>query len=147
MSPSQKRAHIVAAAEQTGDPLLLWAVADGPRIIIVDAAPVGGPPGTLAVLRCGLGEQTAGLPAPVTVDGHAMTPQTVLQVLGTLGCQSLEVLLVGCQPAVLDEHMGLSETVRGAVPEAAELARSLAWEAAAGSPAGSAETEMESAGA
>lgn len=128
---------------------LAYDVLDGhyETLIIVDAAPVGGPPGTLAVLRCGVGEQAAELPAPVTVDGHAMTPQTVLQVLGTLGCQQLEVLLVGCQPAVLDEHMGLSETVRGAVPGAAELARSLAWEAVAGSPAGTAEAEMERAGA
>jgi hydrogenase maturation protease len=126
---------------------LAYDVLDGhyETLILVDAAPVGGPPGTLAVLRCGLGEQTAALPAPVTVDAHAMTPQTVLDVLRTLGCQSLEVLLVGCQPAVLDACMGLSESVRAAVPEAAELARSLAWEAVAGSRAGNAETEMERA--
>jgi hydrogenase maturation protease len=98
-------------------------------LILVDAAPVDGPPGTLAVLRCVLAEQPAEPSERAAVDAHAMTPQSVLDVLSTLGCSSLDVLVIGCQPAVLDERMGLSEPVRRMVPQAAALARSLAWEA------------------
>jgi hydrogenase maturation protease len=115
-------------------------------LILVDAAPVDGPPGTVGVLRCGLDTQSAGPSERAAVDAHAMTPQAVLDVLSTLGCSSLDVLVIGCQPASLDEHMGLSEPVRRVVPQAEALARSLAWEAVKGSSAGDAEEPEAEAG-
>lgn len=108
-------------------------------LILVDAAPVDGPPGTLVVLRCRIGEQPAEPSERAAVDAHAMTPQAVLDVLSTLGCSSLDVLVIGCQPAVLDERMGLSQPVRRAVPEAAALVRSLAFEAVGASAPGATE--------
>lgn len=105
-------------------------------LIMVDAAPVGGPPGTLAVLH--VSDRPGGsTPAPATVDGHAMTPQAVLDVLAHLGGTVGRVLVVGCQPAVIAERIGLSEPVRQAVNRAARLVASLAWEeAGAAGPAG-----------
>ena len=118
-------------------------------LIMVDAAPVGGPPGELAVLRVDPGSAAAGaLPGRAPVDGHAMDPQAVLGALARLGGQVSRVFVVGCQPAVLAERMGLSEPVRGAVAEAARIVTELAIrEAGRGRVAAGAAPGMERPGA
>ncbi|WP_116023231.1 hydrogenase maturation protease [Thermomonospora umbrina] len=90
-------------------------------LILVDAVPLDGPPGTLAVLEVD-GPEDAGRPA---MDGHGMNPQAVLQLLHTLGGWVERVLVVGCRPAVVEDHFGLSEPVAAAVDDAVQLVTDL----------------------
>lgn len=117
-------------------------------LIIVDALPVDGPPGTLAVIDARAGEAVtgpgnSGAPGAAPIDGHGMTPQAVLQLLGKLGGEVDRVLVVGCRPAVLDEVMGLSEPVRAALDAAVALVCALASQEAAAM--GQADAERASA--
>jgi hydrogenase maturation protease len=102
-------------------------------LIMVDAAPVGGPPGTLAVVEPAAGESGGGphppdasYPAePPVIDGHGMTPDAVLSVLRGLGGNVERVLVVACQPAVIEERMGLSDAVTAAIDDAVDLVTTL----------------------
>lgn len=112
-------------------------------LIMVDAAPLEGPPGTLAVLDAAETARTAptgDMPAsdpfgPAAFDGHSLHPQAVLDLLRKLGGWIDRVLLVGCAPAELGEGVGLSIPVRTAVDAAATLVTALAREEAAGGDA------------
>ncbi|MFH9425136.1 hydrogenase maturation protease [Streptomyces sp. NPDC017529] len=97
-------------------------------LVLVDAMRRDGPPGTLYVLEPEAGaEELPGCRDAATpaMDAHDMDPETVLRVLRRLGVRLPWVLVVGCEPAVLEEEMGLSPPVRGAVDEAARLVREL----------------------
>ncbi|GGS98064.1 hydrogenase maturation protease [Nonomuraea spiralis] len=109
---------------------LAYELLDGryDTLIMVDAVPVDGPPGTLAVIEAADGP--AGDAA--AIDGHGLHPDAVLRLLSHLGGGVERVLVVGCRPAVLDEVMGLSEPVAAAVDEAVRLVAELAWQEAAG---------------
>lgn len=97
---------------------------DYDTVILVDTVERGSAPGTLHVIE----PEDTGTPAPP--DGHRMTPDAVLALLGTL-CAStgarppLRTLVVGCEPAVLDEGIGLSPPVTDAVPRAVRLIEEL----------------------
>jgi hydrogenase maturation protease len=96
--------------------------------IFVDAMARGGEPGTLYVLEPAVdGRQDAGPP-----DGHDLTPDAVLAWLHRVGAQPPRVLIVGCEPATIDEAMGLSPAVAAVVDEAAALVLELASRNAAG---------------
>jgi|SRR5690606_26908137 hydrogenase maturation protease len=92
-------------------------------LIMVDAAGVDGPPGTVAVLE--VGDEPVPGPPPA-VDGHGMHPQAVLDLLSSLGGGMPRVLLVGCRPQTVDAVMGLSEPVAAAVEGAVALVTELA---------------------
>jgi hydrogenase maturation protease len=92
--------------------------------ILVDATARGGTPGTLYVIEpelpvtpsdAGADAATAGAPV---LDAHGMQPDVVLAMLGTLGAADRQVLVVGCEPASVDDGIGLSEPVAAAVEEA-----------------------------
>jgi hydrogenase maturation protease len=103
---------------------LAYALLDGYDVVLlVDAAPRGGEPGSLYVIEPEIGEQDTEAPQPA-LDGHAMNPMSVLRMARSMGPLSRRILLVGCEPASLggeDGHMGLSEEVSAAVDEAARL--------------------------
>jgi hydrogenase maturation protease len=99
-------------------------------LVLVDAAPLEEPPGTIAVIDASGRERAHGTRGPHMVDAHSMSPDVVLQTFHGLGGCLHRVLVVGCQPAVVDEVMGLSEPVRAAVDRAAELVVDLAREEA-----------------
>ncbi len=103
--------------------------------ILIDAAPRGGPPGTLTVLEVGPEDR----PDPITAgDGplqgsqlfnaHGMQPDVVFGVLDMLGAQAGRILVVGCQPGRLELEMGLSEPVAAAVDEAVRVVTELVTE-------------------
>jgi hydrogenase maturation protease len=127
---------------------LAYELLDGryDTLIMVDAAPVDGPPGTLAVIEVDpIGTDFPGdSPTPAAIDGHGMHPQAVLELLRGIGGAVDRVLVVGCRPAVVDEREGLSDPVRGVVDDAVSLVTALAREEAAGRTA---ETQGRSAGA
>jgi hydrogenase maturation protease len=56
------------------------------------------------------------------MDVHAMTPDAVLALVRTLGGTLGRVVVVGCEPADVDEGMGLSAPVAAAVDRAADEA-------------------------
>jgi len=104
---------------------LAYELLDGyETLVLIDAVPMGEPPGTLAVIEPASpavprrGPDGPDLPA---VDAHTMSPDVVLATLARLGGSVGRILIVGCQPAVLDEGMGLSPAVEGAVDAAADL--------------------------
>lgn len=100
---------------------LAYQLLDGYRVLVlVDAARRGAPPGTIHVLEHDLAAPTG----PAAMDAHDMSPDTVLALLGELARglgvpqQVDRVLVVGCEPARMDDHMGLSPPVAAAVDEA-----------------------------
>ncbi len=104
---------------------LAYALLDGHEaVILVDAAPRGGPPGTLYVL-----EPDAEPPgAEVAVEGHALDPGKVLRLATALGGPVGRLLVVGCEPAPSTQEemrMELSEPVQAAVEAAVGLIEGL----------------------
>lgn len=104
---------------------LAYELLDGyGALVLVDAMPMGEPPGTLAVLRPDALGETAG-EAPSPVDSHTMHPAAVLAVLSRLGGSIDEVYVVGCEPASVEPGMSLSEPVSAAINPACSLVREL----------------------
>ncbi|HEY1921201.1 MAG TPA: hydrogenase maturation protease [Tepidisphaeraceae bacterium] len=98
-------------------------------VILIDAVPRDEPPGTLFVIEPDLSAlQNAG-DSEAMIDAHGMHPEKVLRAAASMGAEFGKVLLVGCQPMPFDaEHdmqMDLSDPVRAAVGEAANIVQSL----------------------
>jgi hydrogenase maturation protease len=107
---------------------LTYALLDGyDAVILVDAAPRGGSPGTLYVLETEQGG-TAETANP-SVETHNMDPVKVLRLAAALGGKVDRLLLVACEPTPFIEAdemaQGLSDPVRAAVDEAVLLIESL----------------------
>ncbi|GEL20905.1 hydrogenase maturation protease [Pseudonocardia asaccharolytica] len=103
---------------------LAYRLLDGyDGLILIDTVHRDGPPGTVYRL-----EHSFDAPPPQTsglaLDGHAMSPDIVLGLLHDLAAANgidppvRRVLVVGCEPAVLHEGMGLSDPVTAAVEPA-----------------------------
>jgi hydrogenase maturation protease len=98
---------------------------DWELVILVDALPRGGKPGTLYTLQPELpsGE------VPPNLDAHTMNPVAVLQLVSALGGQVGRILVVGCEPATVEPdsegNMGLSAPVAAAVDEAVRMVEEL----------------------
>jgi hydrogenase maturation protease len=106
---------------------LTYALLDGyEAVVLVDAAPRGGPPGTLYVMEPTLPEGAGSLPEIPT---HGLDPAKVLQLAAAMGGQVKRVLLVGCEPAPVEDveemQIEMSAPVRAAVEEAVPLIESL----------------------
>ncbi|MEU2297034.1 hydrogenase maturation protease [Streptomyces antibioticus] len=108
---------------------LAYQLLDGyDTLVLVDATARGEAPGTLYTIEYdGPGAGSGGVPP---IDGHRMTPDTVLALLDTLcagtdGRPPRRVLIVGCEPASIEEAIGLSTPVEAAVPRAVELIEEL----------------------
>lgn len=89
-------------------------------LVIVDAVPHRGSPGTVHVLAVGPDDLGTG-----QLDAHGMEPTAVLASLGSLGGELPRTFVVGCEPEVLEEGIGLSPVVEGAVEVAAQTVVSL----------------------
>jgi hydrogenase maturation protease len=92
-------------------------------LVLIDAVPMGEAPGTLAVIEpeldAGDASETAeGVPV---VDAHTMNPDVVLANLARLGGSVEKIFILGCQPADLQEGMGLTPAVAAAVDDAVEM--------------------------
>jgi hydrogenase maturation protease len=85
--------------------------------IMVDATQRGDPPGTISVIE--LDTPTSDV-SPV-LDAHGMQPDVVLNLVGMLGESPGRVLLVGCEPEILDEQLALSPVVERAVDTAVRV--------------------------
>ena len=115
---------------------------DYDTLVLVDAVPRGGAPGTLYLIEPDLSNMSPekGVEAGrVAVDTHSMDPVKVLAFSRTLGTlsggqvtQPIYTLLVGCEPSPFgggedyaEMQMGLSEPVQAAVDEAVKMIDSL----------------------
>ncbi|MFP5068191.1 hydrogenase maturation protease [Pseudonocardia nantongensis] len=127
---------------------LAYRLLDGYRgLLLVDTVHRDGPPGTLYRLEHSFaeGDEPGGRdpggrepggrdpggrepggrePGGIELDGHDMNPDVVLGLLRDLaaatdvGSPVGRVLVLGCEPARMDEGIGLSEPVAAAVPPA-----------------------------
>ena len=95
--------------------------------ILVDATARGGEPGTIYVIEPDVDaiESETGLAEAGIVDAHGMDPASVLALVRSLGGHMDRLLVVGCEPADVEDGMGLSEPVAGAVEEACRVVRDL----------------------
>jgi len=86
------------------------------EVVLVDACPHGGAPGAIAVFEADARAAVEDVIA--AADGHALDPASVLRFVERLGGCRSRIVVVGCQPAVIDEGMMLSAPVAAAVDEA-----------------------------
>jgi hydrogenase maturation protease len=92
-------------------------------IILVDALPRGGEPGTLYAFEPEISEPQDDL---ISVDAHAMNPVSVLHLVQAMGRQpAAPLLVVGCEPATVEPDpegkFALSAPVSAAVDEAVRM--------------------------
>lgn len=105
---------------------LAYQLLDGyAGLLLVDVVHRDGPPGTLYRLEHTLAPAE---PSGVTLDGHDMSPDVVLGLLRELAAATGvtdpvgRVLVLGCEPASLDDGIGLSPPVAAAVEPALPVA-------------------------
>jgi len=105
---------------------LAYDLLDGvDALVLVDALPGEGPPGTVTVLSVGAADVESWTGGPQGVDAHNLHPAAVLANLLHMGGQLPPTYVVGVRPATLDEGIGLSAPVALAVDEAVRVVRQL----------------------
>jgi hydrogenase maturation protease len=113
---------------------LAYDLAEGfDSTILVDATRRGGEPGTVYLIEPDPAtdgtspdpdpdDGTAAMLARMSLlNAHGMQPDQVLSLAGTLGAEAGRVLVVGCEPASLEEGIGLSAPVAAAVDDAVQM--------------------------
>lgn len=93
-------------------------------VILIDACPRGGEPGSVYLIEPELSDGAA---SP-HLEAHSMNPMAVLRTARALGGSPGKILLVGCEPADLggDEgKLGLSPQVEAAVDQAIAMIEQL----------------------
>jgi hydrogenase maturation protease len=105
---------------------------DWDALVLVDAVPGRGAPGTLHVFEA---DHEALSTAPA-LDAHSMDPAAVFASLAALGGRPPYTVVVGCEADNVDEGIGLSpavdRAVDGAVDAVAEVVSTLSTRAAIG---------------
>ena len=90
-------------------------------LVLVDALPSGEAPGTVTLFEPDIPQPASqGDDVAPVMDSHSMEPGSVLGMLAQLGGRVDRVLVVGCEPVSLDEGIGLSRPVAGAVDHAVD---------------------------
>ena len=83
-------------------------------LVLVDALPSRGSPGTLHVFEA----DHESLSTTAGLDAHAMDPAAVFASLVALGGAPPPTVVIGCEVASVEANLGLSEAVAAAVPDA-----------------------------
>jgi hydrogenase maturation protease len=98
---------------------LAYELLDGyETLVLVDAVPMGEAPGTVALLEPELSELEIGDDPAPTLEAHSMSPGVVFDMLAGLGGKVDRILIVGCEPATVEEGIGLSDVVAASVDRA-----------------------------
>jgi hydrogenase maturation protease len=101
---------------------LAYKLLDGYDLFIaVDAVARGDAPGTVYVLEPSVDDVPA-----ARADAHSVDLPSVLATVRAMGGRLGRVVVVGCEPADVDERMGLSPAVEAAVEPAMRRVRQLA---------------------
>ncbi len=99
---------------------------DYDTIILVDITARGGAPGTLYLIEAdGAVDTETDLGM---LDARAMTPDMIVTFLQDCGGVAGRVLILGCEPARLEEAIGLSDPVMQAVGQATTLLLDILWQ-------------------
>jgi len=94
-----------------GIALLQEIMAGCDALLLIDAVERGAPPGTVFLIEPDIAE------AEHVPDVHLANPHRVLSMAKTMGVLPERVVIIGCQPAEVDELLQeLSEPVRRALP-------------------------------
>jgi hydrogenase maturation protease len=94
---------------------LAYDLLDGcEALVLIDAIPSRGTPGTVHVFEADPESMTAA----AGLDAHAMDPGAVFASLNALGGTPPYTVVIGCEAANVDERIGLSDEVAAAIPEA-----------------------------
>jgi hydrogenase maturation protease len=100
---------------------LAYELLDGyEALVLVDAVPMGEAPGTVALLEPEIEEPDPGDDPAPTLEAHSMSPAVVFDMLAGLGGKVDRILIVGCEPATVEEGIGLSDVVAASVDRAIE---------------------------
>ncbi len=100
-------------------------------VILIDAAPRGGAPGTVYLIEPDATEiSAASEPAAgdLLIDAHGMDPVKVLPPgAASMGGNLQRIFLVACEPTAMSDEMEMeiSPPVRSAIPEAVAMVESL----------------------
>lgn len=108
---------------------LAYTLLDGcDTLVLVDAVPRGGAPGTLYLIEPGTPSTGVIAPPAGPLDAHSMDPMKTLAYAYRLGARPGRVLVIGCEPepAPADDagdelRMGLSAPAQAAVDEAVKM--------------------------
>jgi hydrogenase maturation protease len=87
---------------------------DWDALVIVDTVPDRGNPGALHVFEADHESQSA----TAALDAHSMDPAAVFNSLKALGGKPPYTVVIGCEAGSVDEGIGLTDAVAGAVPRA-----------------------------
>lgn len=91
-------------------------------LVLVDASRQGHEPGTLYVMEVEPDSVGGAIEDGEVLDPHAMDPQTVLRFVKATGGWPGKVVVIGCEPAEVDDvGIGLSEPVTAALAGAVTL--------------------------
>jgi hydrogenase maturation protease len=110
---------------------LAYSLQDHEVVILLDAAPRGGQPGTVYVMEIPRADPSlpAGRPPHLLVDGHGLDSAQILKLAENLGGHPGRIFLIGCEPNALPDpdemQMAMSDEVAAAVDEAVDVAESL----------------------
>jgi hydrogenase maturation protease len=96
---------------------LAYDLLDGcEALVLVDAIPSRGSPGTLHVFEA----DHENLTATAGLDAHAMDPGAVFASLNALGGTVPYTVVIGCEVDNVEEGIGLSDAAAAAVPAAVQ---------------------------
>jgi hydrogenase maturation protease len=103
---------------------LAYELADGKydAAILVDAVSRGGEPGTLYAIEPGIDSGAVDTDA---ADAHGLTPDGVIAWVRQVGGHLPRIVVVGCEPATVEESMDLSPAVSASVDGAIAMIRDL----------------------
>ena len=107
----------------TGGLSLAYEVMRGyDALVLVDISAQGEPPGTLYVIEPSVEDIEADVEDGSVIDPHGMDPQTVLRFVKAVGGWPGKVVVVACEPDVVEEvGIGLTPRVAAAVDGAVDL--------------------------
>jgi hydrogenase maturation protease len=91
-------------------------------LILIDVSRQGSAPGTLYVMEPSEDDVDSNIEDGQLLDPHGMDPQTVLRFVKYVGGWPGRVLVVACEPEVVEDvGFGLSDSVQGAVGRAVDV--------------------------
>ena len=91
-------------------------------LVIVDVSKQGGEPGTLYVIDVERDDVPAEIEDGESIDPHSMDPMTMLRFVRVTGGWPGRVVVIACEPAVVEEvGLGLTPAVEAVVEQAMAL--------------------------
>jgi len=111
-----------------GFDLMLALLDEFELTIFVDVVRRGGEPGTLYLIEHDPSSENANNGEDFIENAHGLSPLKALESARSMGAAPQRVMVVGCEPESLGDdtgHIGLSEPVARAVPEAIQMIQSL----------------------